>query len=277
MKPLVVSAPFGNCISSEHATSTLGTYTFHNRAGFLRWYMFWRILYTLRYRPSVGGWTNKLGLPSPGIAHLEGLPRQLLTDKIVSINGFNPEEWRDLIRTLHALGTTKSFPIAGLPFAATSPMSFWVECNLSCPNVGHLSVPPDLFQNAIERFGADKTIFKLSPVNYWAMFEMAYAAGARLFHATNTLPVPAGGLSGKALKRISLDVVKRIKDAKPDVTIIGGGGITTPEDVIDYRHAGASHVAVASALLKPTRGWFKGPRERFLKEIAQAATAEMHA
>ena len=262
MKPLVISAPFGNWISSEHATSTLGTYTVQNRAGFFRWWMLWRILYTLRYRPAVGGWTNKLGLPSPGIEHLAKLavniPDAWSMERIVSIHGFNEGEWSVLLDRVKGLG-----------FMA-------IECNCSCPNVGRLSVPKDLFERAVAALGKDRVIAKLPPVFYMAMFELAYDSGVRLFHLTNTLPVPAGGLSGKALKRISLDVVKRVKDARPDVTIIGGGGITTPEDVIDFRRAGATHVAVASALLRPTRGWFRGPRERFLKEIAQAATAEMH-
>lgn len=137
-----------------------------------------------------------------------------------------------------------------------------------------MSVPEDLFESTVSIAGADSLIVKLAPVHYMPAFELAYKVGIRRFHATNTLPVPAGGLSGKALKRISLDVVKRLKDAKPDITIIGGGGITTPEDVAHFKAAGASHVAVASALLKPTRGWFNGPRERFLKEIADAARAQ---
>lgn len=130
MKPLVISAPFGNWISSEHATSTLGTYTVHNRSGvfpFPRWYMLWRILYTLRYRPSVGGWTNKLGLPSPGIKHLEKIGRNkgaapvasgaaanlALHGKIVSVQGFNREEWIELISRVYALG---AMPSGGMCF-----------------------------------------------------------------------------------------------------------------------------------------------------------------
>lgn len=265
MKPLIVSAPFGNWIDSEHATSTLGTYTVQNRAGFMRWWMLWRIAITLRYRSAVGGWTNKLGLPSPGVRHLEhSIGRDGALGKIVSIHGFNRDEWLELIARTYALG---ALPVGG--------MGFWIELNVSCPNVGHLSVPEDLFESAVKLAGFESVIVKLPPVSYWQAFELAYAAGVRLFHATNTLPVPAGGLSGKALKRISLDVVKRLKDARPDITIIGGGGITTPEDVLDYRRAGASHVAVASALLRPTRGWFKGSRERFLKEIAEAARTEL--
>lgn len=256
MKKVIISAPFGNYLSSEHATSTIGTYTIRNRAGFLRWWLFWRILRTLRYRPSVGGWTNKLGLPNPGIRHLERLDKSALLGKIVSVHGFTPDEWSELLARTYAAGA--------LPSGGTG---CWIELNVSCPNIGHLSVPQDLFDSTIKLFGADSVIVKIPPVSYWPTFELAYASGVRIFHATNTLPVPCGGLSGKALKRVSLDVVKRIKDARPDVTVIGGGGITSAEDAVDYVRAGATHVSVASALFR--RGWLRRTRERFLGDLAR--------
>lgn len=129
MKPVIVSAPFGNWISSRWAMSTLGTYTVANRAGRFRWWLFWRILRTLRWRPALGGWTNKLGLPNPGIAHLEELAARLgaverpETDdgvvvierdwstrtawslsRIVSLHGFNADEWSELLRRTKGLG-----------------------------------------------------------------------------------------------------------------------------------------------------------------------------
>lgn len=254
MKKIIISAPFGNYLTSTRATSTIGTYTVENRAGFLRWWLLWRILRTLRYRPSVGGWTNKLGLPNPGLEHLRRLalkmPDSWSDERIVSVHGFNAEEWRELLSAAASLG-----------FMA-------VEINVSCPNVGHLSVPESLFGSAIKLFGPASVIVKVPPVSYWPTFELAYDSGVRIFHATNTLPVSSGGLSGKSLKRVSLDVVKRIKDARPDTQVIGGGGITTPEDVHDYKRAGASAFAVASAFLNPIRSM---RRESFLAELERAA------
>lgn len=268
MKPILIGAPFGNYLSSRHAMSTLGTYTLKDRAGNLRWRLLWRIFRTLRWRPGVGGWTNKLGLPNPGVDHLVRLahrygPATLGGDRaygermswglsrIVSLHGFNPEEWYELLRRMSGLGF------------------FGFELNVSCPNVGHLSVPLDLFEKALAQLGEIRVIVKLPPVSYWETFELAYKSGVRKFHATNTLPVPSGGLSGKALKRVSLDVVKRIKDAHPDITVIGGGGITSPMDVIDYKRAGADHFAVASAFLNPINLL---RRETLLRELAVAAT-----
>lgn len=138
----------------------------------------------------------------------------------------------------------------------------------NCPNVGHLSVPEDLFEKAVEALGADRVIVKLPPVSYWETFELAFKSGVRKFHATNTLPTPVGGLAGPTLKRISLDVVKRIKDARPEITVIGGGGIVKPTDIIEYKMAGASHFAVASALLNPIRLL---RRETWLKNLALIA------
>jgi dihydroorotate dehydrogenase len=272
VKNLIVSAPFGNWVDSEHATSTLGTYTLEDRAGFCRWWMAWRILRTLRYRFAMGGWSNKLGLPSPGIDHLEKIAIDFtirnsdpawvfplhpwVSTKIVSIHGFNEDEWRSLLSRQSLLGGFDK-----------------VEVNLGCPNVGHISVPDWMLWNAVKSFGSTKIIVKLPPVSYWKMFEMAYAAGVRWFHCTNTLPVPAGGLSGKALKRVALDVVERIKSRYGcDVNVIGGGGITEPQDIKDFRSAGADKFAVGSGLLHP-RGWLRSTRETFLRRLADEAAS----
>lgn len=229
---IIVSAPFGNYLSHPSATSTLGTYTVQNRAGFMRWWLIWRVMRTLRRYRKIGAWVNKLGLPNPGLEHLKHLllekPDQWSSDRIVSLHGFEPGEWALLIQEAKHFGA--------------------IELNVSCPNVGELSVPPDLFERAVNS-GA-RVIVKLPPVEYWKTMHRAYDSGVRVFHCTNTLPTPSGGLSGKPLKRISLDVIARIKDARPDVTIIGGGGITDPVDIEDYWKVGARHFAVGSAFLR---------------------------
>lgn len=244
--PIIVGAPFGNYLESGACTSTLGTYTKENRAGFLRWWLAWRIMRTLRWRPGVGGWTNKLGLPNPGIRHLvESRPpggEHPAKGKIVSLHGFTNDEWTDIIYSAcHHMQ----------PPAA-------IELNISCPNVGHINVPDGLFKRALdiadEHGPTIPVIVKLPPVSYWPIYQMAYDQGIRNFHCCNTLPSPSGGLSGKVLQRVSLDVIARIKDKTPEVVIIGGGGITSPDDIELYWKAGARHFAVASTLLRP-RFW----------------------
>lgn len=246
LKPLIISAPFGNYLSHPLATSTLGTYTVQNRAGFMRWWLLWRVALTLRRYGAIGAWVNKLGLPNPGLPHLKWLivnmPDVWVEERIVSLHGFVPGEWALLLQVAE-------------PFGA-------IELNVSCPNVGELSVPPDLFERAVGL--GRKIIVKLPPVEYWKTFKHAYDAGVRVFHCTNTLPTPSGGLSGKPLKRIALDVIARLKDAKPDITVIGGGGITEAQDITDYWNAGARHFAIGSAFLSVRRAIGRGA---FLHEL----------
>ena len=57
------------------------------------------------------------------------------------------------------------------------------------------------------------------------------------------------GLAGRALKPISLGVVKQLRVLLPSrIDIIGVGGIYTANDVYDYLDAGAKAVQIASAL-----------------------------
>ena len=61
LQPIIIGAPFGNHLRFAGATPTLGTFTVANRGGLL--WRLWRCLLTLRYRPEMGGWVNRLGLP----------------------------------------------------------------------------------------------------------------------------------------------------------------------------------------------------------------------
>lgn len=55
--------------------------------------------------------------------------------------------------------------------------------------------------------------------------------------------------SGPAIKPIALATVYKIKQAEPDLTVIGVGGIATAEDVIEFLLVGASAVQMLSAAL----------------------------
>ena len=102
-----------------------------------------------------------------------------------------------------------------------------VELNMSCPNVGEIDWPDDLFPRAMAT--GVRTIVKLPPVNYEDIFEQAIDAGVRMFHCCNTIPIPAGGVSGKPRKPVALqcirDVCVRVQARGiDDLVIIGGGG-----------------------------------------------------
>lgn len=250
LERLVISAPFGNWLSFPHATSTLGTFTLHPRGGLV--YRLWRCLRTLRYDRRMGGWVNRLGLPNPGIRSLAGRDgRSMGTEalgSILSIHGFTPEEWQGLVTHAEYRRATA------------------VEFNLSCPNVGpapFADVIPGL-DKALRLFGPDRVITKLPPVGTVRLVGELYRIGVRAFHCCNTLPTPAGGLSGPVLKPLALEAVREVKQRWPDAMVIGGGGVRTVEDVRDYRKAGADHVAIASTLLNPFR-W------RHVPKLAQAA------
>lgn len=242
MHRLIIGAPFGGYLQWPGTTPTLGTYTLHKRAG--PWGRLWRVLKTVRYWGKVGGWVNKLGLPSPGIEAVENVKDVWMS--ILSIHGFDNVDWNVL-----AVEAMYHRPEA-------------IEFNLSCPNTP--AVLFDQVKVAVHKVvdpgpkPKPKLIAKLPPLRWMDLAIPLYAEGVRWFHACNTIPIPGGGLSGKTLKQYSLWAVEEIKQKWAEgVTVIGGGGITSVEDVYDYLRAGADHVAIASMLLNPFR-WHVVPR-----------------
>jgi len=263
IQKLIISAPFGNYISFPHATSTIGTFTLKKRGG--RLYRLYRIARTLRPYPRLKSWSNKLGLPNPGIDVIKG---KNLGGKIISIHGFTHADWCQLTEKVHDLPAV--YPEA-------------VELNVSCPNVRDeiegLKWYREIFARAKQNIPSNVSIIvKLPPVNWERLFGVAYdEVGIKYFHCCNTLPVPSGGLSGKALKPASLEVINRISeklqgdDGEDDhlLRIIGGGGITNINDLEDYKKAGADYFAVGSAFLNPFR-------HRGLKKMAKYLTTADH-
>lgn len=231
LKPLVISAPFGNYIQPAGATPTLGTFTLHRRPGRV-----WRVLKTVRYRPRLKAWVNKIGLRNPGIDWLADRVKRGrcdVSDKLVSIHGFDDQQWAALLKKI----------------AEIKPMA--VELNMSCPNVGEIDWPPGLFADAIAT--GVPVVVKLPPVNYQQMVEQAVGAGVRVLHCCNTLPVPEGGMSGRPLKPVALEVIRDLR-GKPfggDLKIIGGGGVYGLSDIDLYLDAGADHVALATKTMNP--------------------------
>lgn len=235
LKALTISAPFGNYIQPAGCTATLGTFTVHDRPG-----RPWRILKTVRYYPRLRAWVNKIGLRNPGIGWVQekvGAGKLDLADKLVSVHGFNDDEWFLLLDRI----------------AELKPMG--VELNMSCPNVGHIDWPPELFARAVAT--GVPVVVKLPPVNYHQMADQAFEQGVRAFHCCNTLPVPAGGLSGLPLKPVALQCVREIRsrDWGQEVAVIGGGGIRDAKAIDAYRDAGADAFAVGTYVMNPVVFW----------------------
>ena len=143
------------------------------------------------------------------------------------------------------------------------------ELNVSCPNTQHGGLqfgsdPRSLDEvvRTVRRYATRPLIVKLSP-NVTSIAQMAYVAqeaGADAISLINTFTAMAidpetrkprianvtAGLSGPAIKPIA---VRMVYDAAQAVKIpvIGMGGISTPEDVIEFMLAGATAVQIGTA------------------------------
>ncbi len=206
-----------------------------------------------------GGMLNAIGLQNPGARHVaDGILPGLdfsETRFIANISGSTVEEYAAVARIFD-----------------DSPIDA-MEINISCPNVKEGGVAfgndPDMSARVVEacrRETAKPLITKLSP-NQTDIRESArrcIEAGSDGLAVINTLmgmaidiearaPVLGnrqGGLSGPAIKPIALLKVHEVYQvaAPHGVPIIGQGGVTAPEDVIEFLLAGASAVGVGTAL-----------------------------
>jgi dihydroorotate dehydrogenase (NAD+) catalytic subunit len=148
-----------------------------------------------------------------------------------------------------------------------------VELNISCPNVERGGMlfgnSPELTASLVARVRAATKlplIVKLSPnaPDLVASARAAREAGADILSLINTLvgmaidPETAkprisfgtGGLSGPAIKPIAVRMVYQVARALPDVPLMGIGGISSLEDVLEFLAAGASAVQVGTASFK---------------------------
>jgi dihydroorotate dehydrogenase (NAD+) catalytic subunit len=143
------------------------------------------------------------------------------------------------------------------------------ELNASCPNTKHGGIafgsdPETLFDlvSRAKSHASRPLIVKLSPnvTSIATIAQAAQRAGADALSLVNTflalsidiesrrprLSNITGGLSGPAIKPIA---VRMVWEAAKSVTIpiIGLGGITTPEDAVEFLLAGATAVEVGTA------------------------------
>jgi len=58
----------------------------------------------------------------------------------------------------------------------------------------------------------------------------------------------SGGLSGPAIRPVAVACVWAVREALPDVPVIGGGGVRTGRDALEFLLAGASMVTVGTVL-----------------------------
>ena len=148
-----------------------------------------------------------------------------------------------------------------------------IEVNLSSPDLSrggeHFTADPEAAAQVVaavrETARSDIPVFaKLSPdvADLVALAGKCVAAGADGLALVNTVrgmvidvdtmrPAVAGGmggLSGPAIRPIAVACVYQVHAAYPEVPIIGMGGIGTGRDALEFLLAGASAVAVGTAL-----------------------------
>lgn len=201
------------------------------------------------------GMLNAIGLQNKGVDSIieNELPflAQYDTEIMANVAGACEEDYVEVIKKLNDQPVIKAY-----------------ELNISCPNVKHggigLGTKPELAAHVTKicKEAATKPVYvKLSP-NVTDIVEIAKAveeAGADGIVLINTLmgmrinlktgkPLLAnvtGGLSGPAIKPVALRMVYQVAQAV-NIPIIGVGGITCAEDVLEFLNVGASAVEVGA-------------------------------
>lgn len=201
------------------------------------------------------GYINAVGLANPGskafLRELKKIEDQNLP-VVVSLFAEGSEEFARLARVFEG-SCAKAY-----------------ELNLSCPHVKGVGLEvghdPQLVKKIVKRVKecTKKPVYvKLSPnlPNIVDVAASAEKAGADGITATNTIRAIAidadaakpilsnkvGGLSGPALKPISLRCVYEIFEYVK-IPVIGSGGIVTWRDAVEYLLAGASALQIGSAV-----------------------------
>jgi dihydroorotate dehydrogenase (NAD+) catalytic subunit len=211
---------------------------------------------TPRTVETAAGMLNAIGLDNDGIDHFRAhhLPylRTLDTSVIANIAGEDEDQFVEMAAML-----AEETGLAA------------VELNISCPNVSHgldLGIDPLAVERVVSRVRAVcplPIITKLTPnvTDIVAIARAAQNGGTDAVSLINTFkglavhwrrrrPILAndfGGLSGPAIKPLALRMVWEVSQALPNLPIIGIGGISSIDDVMEFLVAGASAVQIGTA------------------------------
>ena len=214
---------------------------------------------TPRIAECTQGLINAVGLQNPGVEAVirEELPKlkKCFHKKVMAnVSGFSIEDYA------HTCALLDKEEQVG-----------WLEVNISCPNVHNggmaFGVTPEgaaEVTRAVKAVTKKPVIMKLSPnvTDVAAIARSCEAAGADGISLINTVlsmridlktkkPVVAnvmGGLSGPAVFPLALRMVWQVCEAV-SIPVVGMGGVSSAEDVIEMMLAGASAVEVGAANL----------------------------
>ena len=218
---------------------------------------------TPRIAESPAGMINAVGLQNPGVEGViaEELPRlKKVFHKPVmaNVSGFSVAEYAETCARLDG-----------------EPQVGWLEVNISCPNVhgGGMSFGTDPraaaeVTRAVKAATTKPVIMKLSPnvTDIAAMAKACEGAGADGISLINTLqgmrislktrrPILAntmGGVSGPAVFPVALRMVWQVCRAV-SIPVVGMGGVSSAEDVLEMMMAGATAVEVGAVNLRDPR------------------------
>ena len=214
---------------------------------------------TPRIAECQSGMINAVGLQNPGvdavISHeLPEMAKVFHKPVMANVSGFSVDEYRNTCEKLDAC-----------------PEIGWFEVNISCPNIhgGGMSfgTTPALAEEvtaAVKKVTTKPVFIKLSP-NVTSIVDIAKACeagGADGISLINTMlgmrvdlrrrkPVIAnkmGGFSGPAIFPVALRMVYQVYEAVK-LPIIGMGGVSSAEDVIEMMLCGATAVEIGAANL----------------------------
>ena len=211
---------------------------------------------TPRIAECTSGLINAVGLQNPGVEdvlkyEMPKLKAVFNKPVMANVSGFSVEDYAYTVEKLDA-----------------EEQIGWFEVNVSCPNVhgGGMSfgTNPEAaaeVTRAVRNVTNKPIIIKLSPnvTDIVSIAKACEAAGADGISLINTLlgmrinlktkkPVIAnkmGGFSGPAIKPVAIRMVYQVYDAVK-IPIVGMGGVSCAEDVIEFMLAGATAVEVGA-------------------------------
>ena len=214
---------------------------------------------TPRIAECTAGMINSVGLQNPGVEavisqELPQLKKIFHKPVMANVSGFSVEDYAYTCEKLDK-----------------EPQVGWLEVNISCPNVhgGGMSFGTDPgcareVTEAVKAVTHKPVIVKLSPnvTDIAAIAKACEAGGADGVSLINTVlgmridlnrrkPLIAnktGGMSGPALLPLAVRMIYQVYEAV-NIPIVGMGGVTTAEDVIELMLAGATAVEVGAANL----------------------------
>ncbi len=214
---------------------------------------------TPRIAECTAGMINAVGLQNPGVDKVisEELPKLAACFRkpvMANVSGFSLDEYAETCRRLDAC-----------------PQVGWLEVNVSCPNVhgGGMSFGTSAeaaaeVTAAVKKVTTKPVLIKLSPnvTDIVSIAKACEAAGADGISLINTLlgmridlrtkkPVIAnkmGGFSGSAIFPVAVRMVYQVAHAV-SIPVVGMGGVSSAEDVVEMMLAGATAVEIGAANL----------------------------